>query len=80
MKPSLASRPLEVVGVYDTVHKPASDGRENALIITDVFTKFTQALPTRDQRAETTSKILLKEWFTKYGVPERFRFRSGKEF
>ncbi len=63
MKPFLASRPLEVVAVDFTVLEPSSDGHENVLIVTDVFTKFTQVFPTRDQRADTTAKILLREWF-----------------
>ncbi len=71
MKPFLASRPLEVVVVDYTVLEPASDGRENVLIVTDVFTTFTQAFPTRDQQADSTATVLLKEWFMKYGVPER---------
>ncbi|KAL1278989.1 hypothetical protein QQF64_025662 [Cirrhinus molitorella] len=43
----LASRPLEVIAVDFTVLEPASDGRENVLVVTDVFTKFTQAFPTK---------------------------------
>lgn len=46
MKPFLATRPLEVVAVDFTMLEPASDGRENVLVVTDVFTKFTQAFPT----------------------------------
>lgn len=37
----LASRPLEVVAIDFTVLEPASDGRENVLVVTDVFSKFT---------------------------------------
>ncbi len=65
--PFLASQPLEVVAVDFTTLEPASDGRENVLVVTDVFTKFCQAFPTRDQKADTTAKVLLKEWFLKYG-------------
>ncbi|KAL0150152.1 hypothetical protein M9458_054579 [Cirrhinus mrigala] len=61
----LASRPLEVIVVDFTVLEPASDGREN------IFTKSTQAHPTKHQKADTTAKILLKEWFMKYGFHER---------
>jgi hypothetical protein len=47
----LASRPLEVIEIDFTKLEVASDGREDVLVITDVFTKFTQAIPTRNQEA-----------------------------
>lgn len=37
----------------------ASDGRENVLVLTHVFIKFTVAVPTRDQRASTIVKTLV---------------------
>ena len=36
-----ASKSLEVLAMDFTLLEPASDGRENVLVLTDVFTKFT---------------------------------------
>lgn len=80
MKSSLASRPLEVVAVDFTVLEPASDGHENVLAETDISTKFMHAYPTQDQKADTTAEMMLKEWFLKYGVPERLCSDLGRIF
>lgn len=75
-----ASRPLEVLAIDFTVLEKASDGRENVLVITDVFSKFTQAFPTSDQRASTTARVLTEKWFYIYGVPKRIHSDQGRNF
>ena len=57
----IASKPLEVLAMDFTQLEPASDGREYVLVLTDVFIKFTVAAPTRDQRASTVVKTLVRE-------------------
>ncbi|KAK3518089.1 hypothetical protein QTP70_033314, partial [Hemibagrus guttatus] len=48
-----------VVAVDFIILEPAKDGHENVLVVTNVFTKFSQAFHTNDQKAETMTKILL---------------------
>lgn len=76
----LASRPLEVVAMDFTLMEKATDGRENVLVLTDVFTKFTVAIPSKDQKASTVAKILVREWFQKFGVPMRLHSDQGRNF
>ena len=75
-----ASRPLELVAIDFTLMERARDGREHLLVVTDVFSKFTQAFPTRDQKASTVAKVLTERWFYVYGVPERLHSDQGRNF
>lgn len=76
----LTSRPLEVVCIDFTILEQSSDGRENVLVLTDAFTKWVVAVPTRDQKATTVARILVKEWFHKFGPPLRLHSDQGRDF
>lgn len=76
----LSSRPLEIVAVDFTILERASNGRENLLVVTDMFSKFAQAYPTPDQRASTVVCILTERWFYTYGVPKRIHSDQGRNF
>ena len=75
-----ASRPFEVISVDFTKMEPSSDGREDVLVITDVFSKYTRAIVTRDQKAITVAKVLLKEWFHIFSLPSRIHSDQGRSF
>ncbi|KAI8512396.1 hypothetical protein Bbelb_090350 [Branchiostoma belcheri] len=49
----------------------ATSGHQYILVITDHFTKFTVAVPTRDQTAETTARTLWSKFIMPYGFPRR---------
>ncbi|VDH95198.1 Hypothetical predicted protein [Mytilus galloprovincialis] len=76
----IACKPLDILAMDFTVLEKSSDGRENVLVLTDVFTKFTQAFPTRDQKATTVHKVLVKAWFLKLGIPKRLHSDHGRNF
>lgn len=60
--------------------QPARIGQENVLIMTDIFSKYTLAVPTSDQRAPTVARVLVGEWFSKFGVPGRIHSDQGRSF
>ena len=76
----LASRPNEILAIDFTVLEPSHNGVENVLVLTDVFSKYTLAIPTRDQRAPTVAQVLVNEWFCKFGVPSRLHSDQGRSF
>ncbi|KAL2095549.1 hypothetical protein ACEWY4_007697 [Coilia grayii] len=54
-----AGWPNEILAMDFTSLDPASDGRENVLVLTDVFTKYAQAIPTQDQKATIVARTLV---------------------
>nr|XP_055035571.1 uncharacterized protein LOC129423357 [Misgurnus anguillicaudatus] len=75
-----AERPLDILAIDFTLLEPASNGLENVLVMTDVFSKFTQAIPTRDQTASTVARVLVERWFYLFGVPRQIHSDQGRCF
>ena len=76
----LAKRPIEVLAIDLTLLEPSISAIENALVLTVVFTKYTQVIPTRDQKSCTVAKVLVKDWFVRFGVPHCIHSDQGRNF
>ncbi len=76
----VTSRPFELV-CMDFLSLEECKGRyKNILVITDHFTRYCWAFPTRDQEAKTVAKILYEEIVLKFGVMERCHSDQGGSF
>lgn len=75
----LASRPSKILAIDFTVLEPSQNGMED-LVMNGVFSKYTLAVPTRDQRATTVGRVLVVEWFSKFGVPAQIHLDQGRNF
>ena len=76
----VANQPLEIVALDFLKLDVSSSGIENVLMMTDIFSKFCVAVPTKDQTANTVVRCLLSEWILRFGVPLRIHSDRGRCF
>ncbi|KFD61463.1 hypothetical protein M514_26359 [Trichuris suis] len=55
-------------------------GNRYLLVVSDSFTKWTQAFPVKDMEGATTASVLVREWFCRYGLPEEILTDQGRTF
>ena len=59
---------------------PSRTGKENVLIMTNAFSKFSITVMMLNQRALTVARVMVDKWFHIYGVPSHIHSDQGKSF
>lgn len=75
-----SSAPKELVSIDYLSLEVSRGGFENVLVIVDHFTRYAQAIPTRNQTARTTARALFDNFFVHYGFPEKFHLDQDQNF
>lgn len=72
--------PLDLVCIDFLAVEPDSRNVANILVVTDHYTRYAQAFPTRDQKAVTVARVLWEQYFVHYGLPARIHSDQGRDF
>ena len=67
------------VDILDT-RKVTTRKFQYVLVITDYFTKFTDAFPLRRHTAPVVADIIMRRWIAYHGVPKQLHSDQGAEF
>ena len=65
----ITNNPMDLLCIDFTKVYPSKSGKENILVLTDAFSKFSQVFVTPNQKALTIAKVLVDKWFYVYGIP-----------
>ncbi|XP_073687797.1 uncharacterized protein [Garra rufa] len=74
------SRPLELVCMDYLTVEPDNSNTKDILVITDHFTRYAIAVPTKDQKARTVARCLWDHFLLHYGFPEKLHSDQGPDF
>ena len=80
LQPILVTQPLELVHMDNLSLEPSKGNIENVLVITDHFTRYALAYPSKTQTAQATARILWDNFICHYGFPEKFISDQGRNF
>ena len=72
--------PLDLVCIDYLTLEPSKGNIGNILIVTDHYTKFARAIPTKNQTARTTAEALFNDFIVHFGIPNRIHSDQGPNF
>ena len=76
----MATHPLELVHLDYLCLEPRKGLQENALVVTEHFTRYAQAYITRTQTSQTSARTLWDKFIVHYGLPEKILSDQGHNF
>ena len=74
------TQPMELVCIDYLTLETSKGGYGNILVITDHFTRYAVAIPTKNQTARTTADTLFQGYFSHYGFPLKLHSDQGANF
>ena len=81
LQPFGAGEPFEIIAVDVTGKHPTSArGNQYIITVTDLFSKWSEAYPVRNHTAPVVAKVLVDQFFSRYGTPKRILSDLGVEF
>lgn len=72
--------PLELVCIDFLTLEKSKGGYQHVLVMTDHYTRFAQAIPTKNMTAKTTAEALFNNFINYYGIPTRIHSDQGANF
>lgn len=80
LKQITSNGPMDLVCIDFLSLEPDSKGVFNILVVTDHYTRYAQAFPTKDQKALTVAKVLCEKYFVHYRLTARIHSDQGRNF
>ena len=71
---------MELLCIDFTKGDVAKGGKENTLVLTVAFSKYSQAFVTPNQKSLTMANVLVDKWFSVFRIPARIYSDQGRSF